>query len=266
MSMDNQAPHSISALNRLPPEAQERYYAALLPPALLRPFQIDPHTLADADGRKLLTITGAADSSGVEIDLRHAPGAPDPLFYGHFADTLNGQIIVLLAIVNDPHSPRFDVDRLPDGAKTYFGTTRRNVAAEEAALLAGLAPGQVRRGLRMMQELIVSFEAFVTRLGHTLFFTEPLSYHNAVVFERYGFAYQQGRRFMESIHYRFAEGDLGEKLNGSTPFRKPEFRSSIRGRSWAVHDGIMGEPFTGVHMYKHVGRHAGISTFPEGRW
>jgi hypothetical protein len=72
---------------------------------------------------------------------------------------------------------------------------------------------------------------------------------------------------MESIHYRFSpQGDLFSKLDGSTPFRQPGFEQTIRGRSWAIHDGIMGEPYTGVHMYKHVGKQAGITTFPEGSW
>jgi len=74
--------------------------------------------------------------------------------------------------------------------------------------------------------------------------------------------------WMDSIHYRFSapDGDLRAKLDGTTPFRQPEFANSVRGRSWAIHDGIMGEPYTGVHMYKHVGKHAEITTFPEGNW
>jgi hypothetical protein len=261
------APHSITALNRLPRDERERYFAGLIPPTLLHRFQIDPQTLTDPGGHRLLTITGSEGASSVEVDLRHAPGAPDPLFYGHFADTMNGQLIVLLVVINDPEGPRFDVDRLPDGTKTQFGTLKRNVTAEAAALRAGLAPGQVRRGLRLMQESLAAFESFVTRLGHSLFFVEPLSYHNAVALERYGFAYQQGRRWMESIHTRFAPGgDLRARLDGSTPFRQSEFADSIRGRSWAIHDGVMGEPYTGVHMYKHVGKHAGVDTFPGGRW
>ena len=261
------APHSIAALNRLPPAEKERYYATLIPPTLMERFQIDPQTLASPGGHKLVTVSGSEDASSVELDLRHAPGAPDPLFYGHFADTMNGQLIVLLVVINDPEGPRFDVDRMPDGTKTQFGTFKRNLAAEEAALRAGLAPGQVRRGLRVMQEALAAFESFVAQLGHSLFFVEPLSYHNAVALERYGFAYQQGKRWMESIHTRFSPGgDLRTKLDVSTPFRQPGFENSIRGRSWAIHDGIMGEPYTEVHMYKHLGKHAGLNTFPGGQW
>ncbi|MGH2523866.1 MAG: hypothetical protein ACRDH2_15280 [Anaerolineales bacterium] len=261
--MSETAPRSIAALNRLPPEEKERRYAEAIPPALLRRFQIDPHSLADAEGRKLLTITAPDGTSSVELDLRHAFGARDPLFYGHLTDTLNGQILVLLVTVNDPEGPRFDVDRLPDGTKTQFGTFKRNVEAEVAAMRAGLAPSQIRRGLRLLSEFIATFEHFIARLGHPIYFIEPLAYHNAVVFERYGFAYQQGRRWMESLNTRFSPGgDLLARLDGSTPFRQPGAENSIRGRSWAIHDGLLGEPYTEVHMYKHVGKHAGVTTAP----
>jgi len=88
-----------------------------------------------------------------------------------------------------------------------------------------------------------------------------LFYHNAVIFERYGFRYQKGRRLMERIEQGFqAGGDLLPLLDGSTPFRQPEAANSIRLRSWAIHDGILGEPFTNVTMYKESGKHAGVST------
>jgi hypothetical protein len=261
------APRSVSGLNRLPPQERERYLAPAIPASLLDRFQIDPQTFTNLGGHRLLTVTGSEGSASLEVDLRHAPDAADPVFYAHFADTLTGQIIVLLVVINDPESPRFEVDRLPDGTRTQFGTLHRNQAAEVAALQAGLAPGQVRRGLRVFREALAAFESFATQLGHSLFFIEPLAYHNAVIFERHGFAYQQGRRFMESIHYRFSpEGDLLARLDGSTPFRQPGFANRIRGRSWAIHDGIMGEFYTGVTMYKHVGKHAGVVTYPGGEW
>jgi len=256
-------PRSIAALNQLPPDERERRYAEIIPPPLLDQFHINPKTLADAEGHKLITLTVPPLGASVEVALRHAADAPDPLFYGHFTDTLNGQIQVLLTTINDPASLRFDVDRLPDGTKTQFGTFKRNVPAEEAAMRAGLAPGQLRRGLRILRDLIPTFEQFVSKLGHPMYFIEPLAYHNAVIFERYGFAYQQGRRWMESLNSRFSPGgDLLARLDGSTAFRQPGAENSIRGRSWAIHDGLLGEPYTGVHMYKHVGKHAGLATVP----
>ena len=59
---------------------------------------------------------------------------------------------------------------------------------------------------------------------------------------------------------------LSGRLDGSTPFRRPNAAGSVRGRSWAIQDGILGNPFTGVHMYKGVGKHAGVCTFPGGMW
>jgi len=29
---------------------------------------------------------------------------------------------------------------------------------------------------------------------------------------------------------------------------------------------VLGEPFTDVHMYKSIGKPAGVNTFPDGKW
>jgi len=49
--------------------------------------------------------------------------------------------------------------------------------------------------------------------------------------------------------------------------RAPEAARSVRGRSWAIHDGVgdglwAGGAVGGVKMYKVAGRQAGINTFP----
>jgi hypothetical protein len=201
------------------------------------------------------------------MTLRHQFDFPDPIQYGHLTDTLNGQIHILLYILNDPDSPRYDVDKMPNGLPTVFGTQKRNIDAEIAAMTNGLAPGQVRRGLRLLKNAIQAFENFVTSLNHDIYFVEPLSYHNAVIFEKYGFSYQKGLKLMERIQSGFSpEGDLFKKLDGSTPFRLPEFARSIRLRSWAIHDGILGEPFSEVTMYKYVGKSAKANTCFDCSW
>jgi acetoin utilization protein AcuC len=218
-------------------------------------------------GDDLLALNCSADRTNTEMALYHQPGFPDPVLYGHITDTITGHVHVLLYILNDPTSPRFDVDRMPDGNPTRFGTQQRNLDAEEAAMRFGLAPGQVRRGLRMLGSAIPAFEQFVLSLGHELYFAEPLYYHNAVIFERYGFAYQQGRRLMQQINEGFAEGgDLWAMLDGSTPFRSPQAANSIRLRSWALHDRLLGEPFTDVTMYKRIGVAANVDTCPGCDW
>jgi acetoin utilization protein AcuC len=72
---------------------------------------------------------------------------------------------------------------------------------------------------------------------------------------------------MQRIQSGFGPGgDLHPLLDGSTPFRQPQAAHSIRLRSWAIHDGILGEPFRNVTMYKQVGKHAGFSTLSDCSW
>ncbi len=257
--------YSISQVNNLPDDQTEQVYRHLVPPKVLYRFNIDPQTLADEAGRSLFEFH--TSSSSVELFLYHAWGAKDPVLYLQMADTLSNQIEIILFMVNDPHSERFDTDRLPDGTPTYFGTQARNVEEEIRAMEAGLAPGQVRHGLRLTRRLIPALESFVARLSHDAFYIQPLAYHNAILFERLGFAYAMGLGRMEWIHKEFAPGGLlHRRLDSSTPFRQPGAETSVRGRSWAIHDGILGEPYDNVKMYKRIGIHAGIVTFPGAAW
>lgn len=259
-------PSSIAAVNKLPEAEKRSIYARFIPPALLERFGLSTAML-DAAGQELARFTFAPGSTDITLDLRHQADAPDPLLYAHLTDTMNGQIYMLLYILNDPDSPRFDVDRMPDGTPTQFGMSCRNLPAEEQSLAAGLAPGQVRRGLGMLRESVEAFESFVASLGHRVYFIDPLYYHNAVIFERYGFAYQKGRRRMQAYHQSFSPGgEIRLKLDGSSPFRQPWMGDSVRGRSWALHDGVAGEPFTEVTMYKRLGEHAAMETFVGGVW
>lgn len=259
-------PSTIMGINQLPLEEKREHYTRLIPPALLGHFNLNP-SLIDESGNDLLWLRCPAGSASVEMALHHRIDFPDPVLYGHLTDTVNEQIHVLLYVLNDPESPRFDVDKMPDGVPTKFGTHLRNIEAEVAAMHAGLAPGQIRRGLRLLSQAIERFEHFVESLSHDLYFVEPLYYHNAIIFEKHGFAYQRGRRLMERIQAGFSEGgDLLSLLDESTPFRQPKAAESIRLRSWAIHDGILGEAYTNVTMYKQVGKSAGVVTCPECPW
>lgn len=191
----------------------------------------------------------------------------DPMLYLNMADTFNNQLIVLLVIVNDPDSPRYNTDTDLQGNRTQFGTESRNIPAELEAMRAGLAPGQVRKGLRVFKQSVPIFEQFVTNMGHDIFFIEPLAYSNAIVFERYGFSYLRGHQEMIRIDREFRPGGtLHAELTPDNPFRLPDAWTSVRGRAWAIHDGILGHNFTGFQMYKHVGDHAGVNTFPDANW
>lgn len=258
-------PQTIAAVNALPPDERLAFYATMIPPELIDRFGLRPPAFRDAAGNPLVKVeTGLR---AVELSLYHEYGFRDPVMYFHLADTLNYKVIVMIAVINDPASPRFDVDVMPDGQKTNFGVNRRNLVAEQAAMEFGLAPGQVRAGMRLMRRVEAAFEQFAQRIGDDMYYVEPLYYHNAINFERLGFAYQRGRKLMEDIHAGFAAGGhLRAQLDASTPFRRPEFADSIRGRSWAIHDGILGQPFTDVTMYKRIGHNAGLNSFPGGKW
>jgi len=265
--VDGMRLYSLRQVNELPNPTKERIYRHLLPNQPLEDFGIDPETLCDAQGNRLVTFTCPHGSGIVEIDVRSEVGFPDPVLYVELSDTRLNQIEVILFVVNDPGGERFETDRDWRGERTMFGTFRRNMTEEIRAMEAGLAPGQVRQGLRLSRSLLQIFEKFVTRLGHDYYLMEPLAYHNAIIFERLGCNYVQGLRKMQWIELAFQPGGpFHERLDGSTPFRHPDAWRTIRGRSWAIHDGVMGEPWHGIKMYKRVGRHAGIDTFPGGEY
>lgn len=262
--MKNQ-PTSIGSINLLPEEQKREIYARYIPPELTKRFN-----LPDVDSFRIqsfLQFKFSPGSSDMEMSLYHEHHYFDPVLYAHLTDTLNGQVHILLYILNDPDSPRFDIDKLPNGTPTRFGILQRHLQAEEEAMRAGLAPGQIRRGLRLLGEAIKAFEEFIQSLGQDVYFAEPLHYHNAVIFEQYGFAYQQGRRLMEEVQNGFrVGGNLMKSLNSDNPFRTKAAAQSIRLRSWAIHDGILDQPFTNVTMFKHIGKKAKLNTAAGCEW
>lgn len=129
----------------------------------------------------------------------------------------------------------------------------------------GLAPGQVRQGLRLLARVLEAMDGFCRLIGWELYLIEPLFYHSAILYERRGCGYLLGRDVMEGIHAGFSDGGaLRPALDGSSPFRQPGAELTVRGRSWALHDGVAGGAWGGVKMYKATGRHAGVDTFPGG--
>jgi hypothetical protein len=257
-------PPTLGSINLLTEAEKRDIYKRVIPPVLMDRYRLNPF-LVDKDGNNLMQLKAPPGSTGVELSLFHKHGFQDPILYGHITDTVNGQLHILLYILNDPFSPRFNIDRMPNGTPTKFGIRYRNIKAEIAALQAGLNPGQIRRGPHLLSAAIQTFEKFVEELGHSIYFAEPLYYHNAVIFERYGFTYQQGRRLMIRIQEGFSpDGDLMSLLNRSSPFRQPEAANSIRLRSWAIHDGILGHSFTSVTMYKRIHQRQAVSTTDSG--
>lgn len=259
-------PSSIREINALPEPDKHSIYRTLIPDWLYETFDIELET-GVARGYPVVRFHCPQGSRAMEVSVRRDAQDRDPVLYLNMADTFNQQLLVLLVVVNDPDAPRFNVDMDQFGNSTNFGTSSRNIPAELAAMRGGLAPGQIRRGLRAFKQSVPIFETFVSKMQHDMFLIEPLAYHNAIVFERYGFNYIKGLQDMHEIHAGFLEGGiLRRTLTHDNPFRQPDAGATVRGRSWAIHDGILGHPFTGFHMYKRISKHAGINTFPNFSW
>lgn len=257
---------SIRQINALPEEKKAQVYCHLIPSDLLPQFGIDPISWSNAEGVKLVDIDATPGTGFLRIRVIPFPDFPDPLFQLELGDTGNNQLEVLLVVINDPYSERFDVDRDWTGEPTKFGLMRRNLSEEERAMKAGLAPGQVRRGLRQMSRQQKLVEDFADDLGHEIYLANPLGYHNAIFLEWQGFSYIRGRPKMKWIHHEFQPGgELFQELDGSNPFRMTALARTVRGRSWAIHDGILGEPWPTleVTMFKRVSHRAGVCTFPD---
>ena len=288
---DAALPISLLAVNNLPPNAARRLYRVLLPPGLLQRLEIQPISWKGAGGVERVRLQaqpgsglvklsicmpdapgahGAPDVQGAHgaPDVQGAHGAPDDeVVCVELADnSLNG-IDLNLLLLNDPASPRFSTDVDADGNATQFGAMRRNLAEEQRAMQAGLAPGQVRASLGASKQVLQQLEVFLMLLAQQAVFLEPLTYTSAWVFERRGFAYVRGHKLMTDIQREFQPGGrLRQALDGSTPFRQPEQWRTVRGRAWAIQDGILeaiGATWNNLRMVKQVGREAGVNTFPD---
>jgi len=266
IARDAHSPVALRFLNALPETARLRVYRALLPPALLTRFSIDPITGKAADGEAHFRLKAEPDDGAMHLSVKRALDDADPFVCVELSDNAFNSVDLNLLLLNDPDSPRFGTDYDEDGHPTLFGTARRNRTEEARAMQAGLAPAQVRSSLGASERVLAHVDTFLGVLGHRAYFLEPLTYVSAWIFERRGFAYVRGHKLMDDIHKEFQPGGrLHPALDGSTPFRRPEQWNTVRGRAWAIQDGILdaiGAQWNGLRMVKQIGRHAGVETFP----
>jgi hypothetical protein len=254
---------SLRQINALPPDERDRCYLWLVPPAFCEHFMLDPHGFTDPQGRPVASLEAPAREASVRLKITHRADASDPAFFLRLDDSRYGNLQITWIILNDPEGPRFGVDLDDGGNITDLGARSRNLREEESAMRAGMAPGQIRPGLRMLRAVLDRIEAFASRLGKAALLLEAFHYHNALHYERHGFAYLAGQERMEAIHVGFLPGgSLDTRLDGSTPFRPPGAGGSIRGRSWAIHDGILPRPWWPPVMYRAVGARLEICTAP----
>src|SRR5688500_5616726 len=176
LERDATLPFTIRQLNNLPENVKQRMYRGLIPPTLLTRFGIDPIQWTDTNKEQKVFVKAKENSEKVLITARTSSDTVNEFFQLELAgNSLNG-IELNLIVLNDPIAPYYPIDQTEDGAPTMFGTLKRNLKAEEQAMQAGLAPGQVRAGLRGSRMVFEQIEAFLSMLGHRAYFLEPLTY------------------------------------------------------------------------------------------
>jgi hypothetical protein len=267
---DYALPISIRGINGLPEPAKRRIYRTLIPANLLTRANINPITWKGLDDNLQVVLNAEPDQGLINLSIKDSADSSDIFFCIELADNAFNGIDLNLLLLNDPTSPRFRTDYDDEGRPTYFGTVRRNVAEEERAMRAGLAPGQIRSSLSASKLFFQQLDTFLAFLSHHAVSLEPLTYASAWVFERRGFAYMRGHKLMDDIQREFQPGgQLHAALDGSTPFRQPEQWHTVRGRAWAIQDDILSvlnTRWNDLRMVKQVGRHAGVNTFPDAEY
>lgn len=262
----------IQRISRLSSTEKEGIYRILIPPSVYHHFGIDPLSLCNAHGEKVVRFFCPRGDRTCLVEIKLA-GATHVLYSIQLTDTSDTtQLDWDFLIVNDPSAPCFDTHIDPEGRDSLFGWGKRNIEEEKKAMAAGLFPGQVAKGLGLTREVIEVLEFFCRIFDIKSIRLEALFYHNAVTYERCGFSYFDGYAQMKRIHELFQPGGvLHDKLDNSTPFRKPEFAQTVSGRSWAIHDGILTETgddllddgWTSPVMYRMVGKPRSMTTFPD---
>lgn len=262
---------SIRDINALPQQAKESIYAAIVPQMVYLRYDFDEKTFCqhghivqsglNHGGQNKIKFICPEGLGLLRIEVRRDVNDQDCLFFVEVVDTPYQQIELSFCLINDPDAPRFDIDRDEHGRENSFATVRRNIPEEVRAMQAGLSPNQVRCGLKTFKNFFASFEQFVASLGVDMIVAEPLSYSNAVRYENYGFDYITGKQLMLWIDREFRpNGVLDCRLDNSSPFRQQGMGKTVRGRSWAIHDGILDKPWDNIKIYKTIGQHAGINT------
>lgn len=265
---DAQYPLSIRTINALAYEAKQRIYRTLVPPELLGRLGIN--AILWRGSGYTVELLAEPNSGKVNIAINNPADAQDAYFVLELQDNATNGIDLNLILLNDPLAEYFGIERDPEGRATHWGTVTRNLAEEERAMRAGLAPAQVRAGLGFSREVLQQLDVFLAFCARQAISLEPLTYVSAVLFEKRGFAYVRGHKLMDDIHREFQPGGkLHAWLDGGTPFRAPDAWQTVRGRAWAIHDGALdaiGERWSDLRMIKVMGKHAGVETFPGAKY
>ena len=262
----------IQRISRLDQLQKEGLYRPLIPPSLYHRFRINPLNFCNESGLKVVRFFSPEGDRTCLVEIK-IEDMNDPLYSIQISDAIDSTILEWdFLVLNDPASQKFNTHMDKDGKDTLFGWASRNILEEEKALQAGYFPGQTRKGMGLTRETVHVLDFFCHIFNIKSIRLEALFYHNAITFERLGFSYFEGYKQLKKIHELFQPGEkLYKKMDGSTPFRNPEFVHTIRGRSWAIHDGILDdldddlldEGWVSPMMYRMVDKPRAMVTFPD---
>lgn len=258
-------PFSLTAINRLPKRIRDSLYYTLIPKELKEVLSVKICHPVE------LEVKGKfpEDENLALVEVKASFEPKDPVFLCQVSLEETFKSVSLdFIVINDVTQMRFNVDIDEEGQDTFLGLKSRNIKEEIRAMEVGLAPEMVRPGLRLLRRFVSCLESFASTLGIDTITLEPLFYHTAILFERYGFAYLKGLKTMVEINKEFEPGGkLFLALDGSSPFRRQGVHLTVRGRSWAIHDGILedalGKAWEPPKLYKRVSKHHGVNTFPH---
>jgi hypothetical protein len=263
----SESPRSIREILALPESDQAPYLDYLVPPELREHYGLPFEAPWEIDGTSPCRRVHLPETGALRIEVWPNPRIEDPTLALELCDTYYGHMEAAWIVLNDLRGPRYNLDRDAGGRPIPLGSSERNLREEIRALAAGLAPNQIRPGLKLFRPLITRIEGLAQLLKIGILYVAPLAYHNAVKYEKYGFTYASGQEEMEWIHREFGPGGvLRRRMDGSRPFRMPWMADTIRGRSWAIHDQILGRRWMAPQMYKFVGRDFSTCTFPNAPW
>jgi hypothetical protein len=260
---------SIARLNRLPKEERDQIYLQLIPESIFERYQIDRKTLINPFGERIVRGIFPLDDNFACLEVKYRATDKDCIFSCQISlENFMQSLHLDFLIINDPFSERFNVDVDELGRDTLFGTRSRNIPEEVKAMEAGLAPGMVRRGAGLLREFVKCLDTFMASIDLKTITNRCLYYHNAILWERCGFTYFKGRKMMEKIHQEFQPGgELYERLDDSSSFRRKGMDRTVRGRSWAIYDGVFVDAFDeeweSPLMYKMLGKDFKVNTFPD---
>lgn len=224
----------------------------LLPDALLKLFGLDRPCATEPSSEGVFRYQLDESHPGLRLEVWPEPNGRDPCYVVEVRFNFLGIPELTWLAANDLRAPRFEVDalgRLPLEPSSGL----RNITEEIRAMEAGLAPNQVRAGLHLLRHSFKAVDLYCAAVGVNMATIFAMAYHNAVEYQRCGFSLRSGEELMAEIEEGFSPGGrLTRLLDDSTPFRKPEMAETLLGRSWAIHDGIMGSEWYAPELLRIV--------------